>query len=380
MISTFLIAHRLGPDKFGSYSLALGIAQLLALLMTLGIQTAITHYLPKSRNNAEIASTGLIVLFASTVCTSSILLVFYYSISKILKIPTPLYIVSIVMALLMAVRYGSDGVLRGSLKFKQAAFFEVASAITGLLLVFILLLSGNGQATLFLYATATIAACYFLFSFYSSRKLFSITHIKKHVAKELFSYGLFTLAISIAQIVLMQADKIILNYFRGSAAVGLYSVYTSSSLLATSFAFTVTNYVLLPTISSAGSISHLLHRIKKHTVFFLFGTALLSFIVSFIYLLLLGKDYAFNWLWLLFSCIYASLYFFANILIVVSFSRGKKEISVLSVYMFSIAAIFVLLTTLLVKSWGVSGMFVSLIVIYSLISVALFRRLRAYYL
>lgn len=379
MVASFFIARTLGPAKFGLYSIVLGLAQFLMLFMTLGIQTAITHYLPASKNKNATASTGLAILAVNITFISILLLLCATPLSNLIKLPIPLTIVGILLASALSLRYAADAIIRGFMKFRLSTIFEIVATLASFILIMFFIFRGIKNPVFYLSAIATAAIVYCILTLIAHFDNLGISNIFKVDAKEMLAYGGYASFISAAQIVLMQADKIILNMNVSAIDVGIYAVYVSSSLLITSFAFTITNYVLLPTFSENKSIGSILNRFKQYIPFVLTGTFITALIIGFVYMHLLGPKYPFGWLRLIIASAYSALYFLANIITVIGFSRGKKELLFISKTMVFIALFFVLIAFPLSKFFGITGMLSALAMIYLLIVILLYRRLNKAY-
>lgn len=116
--------------------------------------------------------------------------------------------------------------LRASLKAKSFSFYEIlfSAGKLGLALLIVFLFRTGAIGLLIAVLLTQIPLVIFLFRKFSVVRRFQLKLVSKEHIKEFFRFGSPLIISSLSVWLLVLSDRYMLNYFRGSAEVGIYSV------------------------------------------------------------------------------------------------------------------------------------------------------------
>jgi O-antigen/teichoic acid export membrane protein len=359
VITTTLLGRLLGPGEFGEYSLIISLAQLIVIFLTLGMQTALTHTLPRSDSVAATVHSAIPLLLGTIVISSFLYLQLMPLVVHWLHIPVWSAYCAWGLAVAYAVRYVTDALLRGRRLFKISAWLDGISASLGFLVCIGLLSYGWRVGSILILVPASIAGLFAIGGLWLSRKVLGWRMTGE--SWRLFQYGFWSVVVGLTQLVLLQVDKLLVNYYYDTTVLGIYTAYLSGALLMIAFIFTITNYVLLPESSRIADITSLLTVLDRRKWYLI---------------LIMSVAYPWHFSWLVLVSIYAGVYFYANILVTIAFSRGKQVVKKLPLLTGLAVLIYIVTFYILVPHIGLSGFFIALIVAYGVLAVVVTNLLR----
>ncbi|WP_170158493.1 flippase [Aquisalibacillus elongatus] len=381
-----IIARILGPEGQGMYSLVILLPNLLVTFLNLGIGVSGVYFIGKQKySTEEIIKTN--VTLAKWLSLFSIIIgitiitffseVFFEGIGN-----SQLYLILSIIPL-MFINQFLQTVFQGKQDFKAfnsiLLFGEIINLVFVIILVWILSIGLTGAIIAFAtgHITRSLLIIYLVKSVYNYR----LSNVKMSFSylKESLKFGLKTHMSNILAFINYRVDLLIISYFLGPAAVGIYviSVNVVERLWVVPKSVST---VLLPKISNTSSIG------KKNLV-----TSTVSRIILFVSVLMalvmyLISDIAIN---ILFGESYEQSSILLKILLVGIISgapakiiandfagRGKPELN-LYISIFTVLS-NILLNILLIPTYGLIGAAVATSITYSinwLVKIVIFNRI-----
>lgn len=292
-----LSGRYLGPNDYGKFTLVYSVGMFLYLPMTLGISTGIIKYSSEktdfNRQSSIITTSYIIVLIISILCIF-IYLEFSAMLREIFLIPQNILNLGIIFATIYAFYIITTSTLQGIFQIRK---YAVLKPICGLIILLSFLFFTLGENLSF---KSPIISMYVAYSITGGIILLSIQkHLRSqffdfHWVKILAKYGTFSFLSAVSYIVCTNVDKILINKYLTTEAVGLYNAYFISSLKIMSLVSGILITVLFPLISGHKERSFVLNRYKSLVPYIiLFGIPLMT-ISQTITLKLYGDNFEFN--------------------------------------------------------------------------------------
>jgi len=357
LIVTIILTHLLSVNEFGQYKFVLTILGFISLTSLPGINNAILRYAAKKHDEAFIH--GSIVKFLFSLGGSLIItLIGIYMIAR--NDPTwPIYFVA---AVLFPFIYSFDGIiffLYGRNEFEKAAFVKSLLNITpSICIVVAALFIKNIVLLLTIYLSAQ-AISYILVSasHWKNRKIM--------IPPEFFKFGKHLSIISVLSTGFSYIDKLLMTYFFGYAAVGLYATAeiipsqfrTQSKIV---FAWMLPKFVS----KSRLKFSSLIPYIAMSLIVSILVCFLIAFLISPLIKLFFAKDYFASVKMarlLMISCI-----FWVPSLIVLAFLESQNHLKSLYSYQIIQPILGTLLYLLFLSKFGQYGLGYAIIVLQAL--------------
>ncbi len=352
-----LVIRYIGPVEYGKFNLIVSAGEFLAIPVLWGFSTSALRYLgaEREKKDAIIGSAFRSVIFLGFVF--SVLFFFFRPfIAPYFKISSDLYNLAIVYSLVTAFFYLFQSFFQGLEKFKNLSYFWLASAFVFVLAViyylFVLrnfsfesLFWGNMLRLFFVIAIGIVFFRSALFKF--DRKVF----------KEVFNYGTFSmLSVFAGFFSLGNLDNLMINYYLGAAAVGLYSAYYMSFNIFTGKVLNTVSQVFLPMASGHNDIKALYDKVitfgEKAGLVIFAGNFFLIWILFKFY----GKAFAFDWRVAVLMALSITLYFFLMILGNINASMGIRAVKLGFIYLTPTGPLLnIFLNWLLIPRMGIAG-------------------------
>lgn len=297
LILNILAGRWLGPVEYGKYGLVVAISAIFIIPMTLGIDTAITYFVSKSKTAFEkkeivASSLWLVGLFIAAV----VLIASFFSqfLASIFNAQKEIIEVAIFFSIFLAMRNILDAVIKGLHLFKFQSIIRIAEALI-VIVSFYIFFETYGRFGFRSYVFAILAGYVFTISaiLWTARKKISFD---SKYTKKILSYGMFAIVGSLFGIMTNSFDKILINKYIGQEQLGIYNAYATASFLLVTQIMTLFINVFFPYLSSIkddGSILKKLNRLAR--IFCIPVFLILSFIIWFI-ILSFGKAYGLDWI------------------------------------------------------------------------------------
>lgn len=290
-----LIVARLGTAEYGTFSLAVSVFDIIAMISFLGVTTAILRFIPEARAKADNGRIKDLIFsaFRISITASAVLAFFLYLSSGFISIRIfsnpglePLLVLMAVAIPFYSAGGVATTVLRsyGKMEFEVFTKFIVENAVK-LLLAALFISMGLGVfgvtvAFVVSILSTFVLALYFMQTravrFFSRRMSFS------GLEQPLLRYSLPLMLSSIVYVIIAWADVLILGAFKPASEVGLYSAAlpTAGLLLLLPMAL---NSLFLPVIAQLLSLkkkaefSTVYYTLSKWIFFGNFGIFLMFF-------------------------------------------------------------------------------------------------------
>lgn len=234
LLSATIFTRIFGASEYGRYSLALSIAMFVSVAAIAWLQTSLNRYLPSLQDQDAInelkqcVSGGLLLVLVAEVILA---LVLAYG---VLLFASPewqsLYLPTVVLIIASSLFGGLTVVLQAEMRAKDYTQYNILNALLKLSfsLAFVLLIVKNAEYMI--YGTA-VGTFILIPRLWKVTKLISAGSIlRRRIStnfwkgiRQLASYGMPMVGWFLAAALLGSGDRYIIQWFRGSAEVGIYS-------------------------------------------------------------------------------------------------------------------------------------------------------------
>lgn len=351
-----LAVRYLGPVEFGKWNLIGSISEFLIILPLWGLTYACLRYLGAERENREkIIGTCFRTVFFLSLVFFLIYFIFHPILVKFFKIDSHLFFYSLIYAFALIFFYLFQSFFQGLGKLKILSFLLISSALLFVVIISFYLffvqkftfeaLFWSNFGKLFL----IILAGFLIFNKF-------LLSFNWQTFKKLFPFGSFSmLSVFAGFFSLGNIDNLMINYFLGPAAVGLYAVYYIGFSVFISRILNTFSQVFLPMASGYGDIKELFSRwtifIKKIFFLILAGNIFLIWLLFQFY----GEIFVFDWQLAFLMSLNITLYGFLMILGNIIVSVGIRGAKIGVVFAFVSAIINVVLNFILIPRFGLFG-------------------------
>ena len=317
LFGTILLAGRLlGPEQLGMFSFTLAMAQVLVIPMMLGMDVAVmrsvARHAGKLKDARRIVSSGFLVMGVSLPLVALLIAGLAGALSSLFGVETAVWRMAVVLAIALAFRMFFDGVIRGEGKFKFQSVARVAEALVVLTSFTVLywLVDGGGHR-LFLLATvigvAVISILYLTGG--GAGRLIAWRYGSRPESLRLWRYIRFGMIGSVAGLLMVGGDKLLIERLLGQVSLGVYAAYYFISVqLATQLNYMFIN-VFFPMVSGYKDKLAVLKKVDRLARLALVPAALVIMGEMAASLYLLSDAYLFSWALILSMSVYATLYF-----------------------------------------------------------------------
>ncbi|OGL80299.1 hypothetical protein A3H10_03530 [Candidatus Uhrbacteria bacterium RIFCSPLOWO2_12_FULL_46_10] len=367
----------LGPEEYGKVALVFTAANFLPLFMLMGLQASVIKYLPEYKEQQNIQTMVISTGVAGGIFFMGIFAILFVvardMMARLFDIPFGIVTIAIVYSVFTAVKLGAESILKGMLQFRTQAVMDVLYSVITFFVFFGLFLSKRLMLTFvdYLITFSVGLLVYALTVFMRNKQYIRVSSFDRKTLKTLLHYGFYSIVGSISLFILWGSDRFFLNKFLDIRSVGIYAVYYGASLMILGRFISVFMKVFLPTASSSqdkAGLDRKLNRLMKVTFFPLF---LFNAFIIYILLLIYGKDYPVDVVWIFLFAFNAILYTFINAkgsLLVSEGVRGQRFYSVWSV---SMAFLVFILNLFMIPAFGIAGAILSVIIVSLLFLIGL---------
>lgn len=322
------VVRQIGPGEFGKWNLIGSVAEFLAVFPAWGLTIAALRYLgaERARHQAVMGTIFRTVLLLAAFFFPTYFFLQPY-LAPVFHVEAPLYGFALAYALVSLFFYLFQSFFQGMEMFRELSLLWIGSAFIfagtvwaylglGREASFLPLFWGNLWRLLLIVAAGLVVFRRALASF--DRALF----------REVFAYGTYNLVGAVAGFfTLAHIDNLLINYFLGPAAVGLYAAYYAGFSIFTSKILTTYSQVFLPVAAGYPDLEALLRRVTrgmKRTGAGIFGANLLLIWLLFRFY---GEKFAFSWFLASLMTLSITLYtflFLVGYIIASTGTRGAK--------------------------------------------------------
>ncbi len=227
-----MLARYMGPDEFGALNYALAILAVSLVLSGVGLNRIIVREVVDSNSDAEeqneIVSTAFYLRLFVSFIILLIVIAYFVSVGDF-----DLFLVIVLFSLLFSPVSVVDLYSQGVSDLKEISLIRSFVSIVSSVIKISLVLAECDYYTFYLailieYIIAAIMII-LLFSIRNKKRLFSFNGFSYLRAKKFLYESYPEIASGLSTIMFFKLDQIMLNYFLGDGAVGLYSAATRIS-------------------------------------------------------------------------------------------------------------------------------------------------------
>ena len=372
----FLIigAHILGPQGFGDLSLLLSIGPIVAISMGLNLVATVNYAsgAPDDSARTRILSTASIEALLLVTASTTILALLSPQLSYLLGVSAAVFIFAVAYGVAVTCFMLAMNALRVLFSMKAYALSNAAQSVVCLALFLALVTDGMKSWQSAAYAlSASNLAVSLIVIFYVRAHL--TRQFDWHWARVIMRYSFFA-APGLIAVALMGLDRLLINIFMTTAAVGLYNAYFLSSITVAAGLWGIINATFFPYASRSTDKLALLLKINKVVPYF--GVVLVPLIVcaEVIAFVFYGHRYSLSLQLSFFFALAAAVYvvFLSYTWLAASVgARGAKMSAACNVLAL---LVLIVLDTVLIPRIGILGAAITLIFSYLVPTVFLYSR------
>jgi O-antigen/teichoic acid export membrane protein len=296
--SGLIVARWLGPEGFGIFAV-LNVTVFLALQIgSAGLPSANTFFIARDRAVAGPVCANAIVfgLLVGSFLGAAILIVDWLRPSLFGKVSAQLLLIAAVSIPFQMLTLLGLNILLALDKIRQLNLFDGLSSLCVFLNALVVLIVLHRGLTVFisLNTTAFILLSLLLVIYLCRVAAKRSSRIKPdfHLLKAMLAYGLKFCISILAFAVILRADLLIVNHFRGAAEAGVYGVASQFSFLLLMLPGVIAT-LLFPRVAAAqddrGEFAVL---VTRHTTVVMFAICLAAAALSFVLPLIYGARFA----------------------------------------------------------------------------------------
>ncbi len=299
----------LGPVGYGKYNLILVLANIVSVVILLGLNTTTTKFLAESKNELEkkriLSNSIIIISITSLISLCLFLLMLFLDLFNGLNLNPNLFFTAIIFAILLSYKSLFDGIAKGLNLFEYQTKIRIAESLI-VVIIFLLFFSQLKIGNFFYYAISLIGGMvFFCLFFYFKIKSYVIGWSMQHF-KRIFKYTRDTIVITIILMIVNYLDRIFVGRFIGLTDLGIYSAYLTSSSVFVGQIMIVLNNVFFPAVILLEDKDAVKKQVDKLFIFFSIPVFFLFSIVSYGALYLFGNNFEKNIL-IIFAFSFASV-------------------------------------------------------------------------
>jgi O-antigen/teichoic acid export membrane protein len=296
--TSIIVAHWLGAGGLGSLAVINVTVALAVQLGCAGLPSANTYYISQDRRNlGKIWSNSLLfAILAGTSIAIGIMLVARFRPSVFGSVPTSLITIAALSVPFQLLTLLGLNVFLAIGHIDRFNLTDAATQLTLLLnAVFVLVVFGTGLYELVSVNTAT-AILVGVIVVVMVRSAVGKTGTKSswfdwEIFKRMVRYGIRFHICVVAAIVIVRADLLMVNHFRGPAEAGVYAVASQMANLLVLLPGIVAT-LLFPRVAAAPDPSaHLTMRVTRHIAFVMFFVCLGAVAFAFVLPLIYGPSF-----------------------------------------------------------------------------------------
>jgi len=297
-----IIAGRiLGPEGYGRYNLVMAITASLSVFMAAGFDVTGAKYTaqfkePEKKNAAM--SNSLIFVLPFSLVTAVTLFLFRPQLASWLHTDTNLVVLGLLFSLLYTYKNLLDGFATAFKRFKFEALIKLCEAVIALIVFVVLffILTAHKSYVSYIYALAIASAAASTLFLINLRK--NIQPWSKEVFQETRPYLRTFQTFAVIGVVMSSIDRFFVARYLGAQGLGMYGAYLISATVVVGQFILVINNVFFPMVNQVEDKRLMLRNLNR----FLAAAAVPIFLVttgiSYGIILLFGKQYPVNWLYI----------------------------------------------------------------------------------
>jgi O-antigen/teichoic acid export membrane protein len=357
-------ARILGPTNFGNLALVTTVSVIFSIPMGMCLLGGLKYGSGAEEDSvrSRIISTYSLQVALLTVGSIAIFVLFSAQLSNVFGISTELYFFALAYAALVTFCALTMNLLRILFRIRAVALLGVLQSVITLA-TFLIFLSIDVRSWQ--------AAVFSLYIGYAASTAIFVVHLRQNIklrvdwfwSEKLLSYAVVTLPALIAG-AFMGVDRILINRFINTAAVGVYTAYYVPSITVAIALWGIFNAAFFPMASKSRDKLSIFRKVNKAAPY-LAATLVPSIVlIEFSIFILYGGQYHFSpELGLLFAFAATTCFFYSCYSNLMA-SEGTSGVKVASSSSVIALAVLVSLDVILIPIIGISGAAVALIFTY----------------
>ena len=292
-----ILAGRIfGPEGYGKYNLVLVYANIITMLILLGLDTVSIKYIADSKNDESIkkhlSNSLWIVLFMSLVFFIFGILVWSWMDNSI-GINRNILLISILFGILLSLKNILDSFMRSLRYFKfQSSVKIIESFVVAFFFLGLVFAINHRSFEYYIYSLILGSlAVSLLYFFRISNK---ITTWDYQSFEKTVPYLKATITLIIVGVIVGSIDKIFIGRFIGFKELGIYSAYITATIIFSAQLVLVFDNVFFPMVSKVEDKSGIIKKIDRMVVILSLPIFAFFFIFSYLILKLFGNQFSIN--------------------------------------------------------------------------------------
>jgi O-antigen/teichoic acid export membrane protein len=313
--SSIITARWLGPAGRGVFTVLWVIVGLGVQFGNFGFHASNVYFTARDKTLAsKIASNSLwFGLTIGLLISAGIICLYRVNSNLFSSIPFALLLITVISIPFKILLLFFQNIFLGLQKILAYNSFELAERFSLLVVVaLVLILFKQGLFKLMVFILIITGIVTTFFTIYMKKVIkFSFFDFDTEVFADMFKYGFKVYLSCFFSFLLIRSDMLLVNYFKGASASGIYSIAANFSELIYLLPVTV-GAMLFPKVSAnVVDYGTFTQKISRHTVFLMAATCILAALICKpLILLMYGKQFAFSatpLLWLLPGVFFLSL-------------------------------------------------------------------------
>jgi O-antigen/teichoic acid export membrane protein len=349
----------LGPHGYGSFTYVITVGNFLALLYTVGLQPAIINIIsPKTGGDRkECLSTTFLLIIALFTAVSTVYFASQGIISSLFKLETHLVKYSILYAMAFSFFNLTQAFIQSLQDMKSVSVMRLLSSTMYIVIFFTAQYFAHDLLDFKTVVECKVFGLGVAFSvmiIFVLRKEITFRLFNLRSASVLFHYAVYGFLLQLSAAFILEFTKVILNKYFDAAMIGLFQVYTVSSVSIAQMMITSIVIVYFPTISKSNNKAGVIKTLTSYEKYlpFLF---IPSYILSFLFFRMYGEQYQLNLGTLAIFNVYVVFLFISSI-----YSRTLESFGVYGIrssffVSFTGAIMTVVLSIIMIPSYGING-------------------------
>jgi len=355
-IMNILGGRILGPTTYGEYTLVVSVSAFLAIPVGLGVLGGVLKVLAETDNEKRrkaIISTAIRYIAISTATFSIIYILLFRQLATVFQIGSNLFLLSVA---LMASAIGLslyESIIQGLHRQKLWSWMTLtAYIISAAAFAFLLINKETGMLLMFI-PTILINIIFVAIGIYILRKYHSIKTFDKSSFRDMFMYGIYVLIITVATTFLGNVDKIMINFYKGAASVGLYQAYYFSSIMILGVISGVFIKVFFPTAVKLKDPKGMLRKLDKILIM---GVPMIFIFTPFImWLVLFLYNFPFNLTTSIIFAIATAVDLTSVMYVSLLNAQGEMQIKKMTIGFIAAFILNIIINAILIPPLGING-------------------------
>ena len=354
-VFTALAARILGPTNFGNLALVTTVSTILAITMGIGGTAALKYGsgTPDDSARSRIVSTYTLQMILLTVGSIATYVLFSAQLSTVFGISREVYLFAIEYAAIGTFFFFTINSLRILFRIRTIALLNALQSVI-VLAAFLIFVSTNTKSWQ--------AAVFSLYIGNAAIAVIVVVHLRHYIklqfdrqwAKKLMTYSQYALPGAIATS-FMGIDRILINKFIATAAVGMYNAYYLPSVTVAITLWGIVNAAFFPYASKSKDKLSIFRNVNKAVPYLMAALVPSIIVIELIIFMLYGRSYLFSvelGLLFAFAAVACFLYLCHSNLMASEGTSGAKINTVSSIIAL---AVIIGLNVLLLPLFGISG-------------------------